>query len=431
MKVALKSLGCRLNEAELEHWANGFLAAGHHLTAAADNADLVVVNTCAVTREAEKKSRQLIRRSQRRNPQAKLVVSGCYASLQPGVIKQLPGVDLLVDNADKDSLVDKVARQLIRETMPATATEPGENALFARGRNRAFIKVQDGCRHKCTFCIVTVARGAERSRPVQDVVAEINRLHAEQVLEVILTGVHVGGYGHDLGTDLTALLSAVLKETTIPRIRLGSLEPWNIPDRFLTLFDNPRLMPHLHLPLQSGSDTVLKRMGRRCNRKEFARLAHTLREHVPNLNITTDIIAGFPGETGEEWQQTLDFCREIRFSHIHVFPYSPRPGTRAATLPEQVPAEIIKQRCRELHELGQHLKHAYLRQHLGQRLDVLVENDAGEINSQKVHFGYTPNYLRTAIHLSDPPPHPNTIITVQVSEYDEHSATLLGTEVRD
>ena len=431
MKVTLKSLGCRLNEAELEHWANGFLAAGHHLTAAVDDADLVVVNTCAVTREAEKKSRQLIRRSQRRNPQAKLVVSGCYASLQPDVIKQLPGVDLLVDNADKDSLVDKVTRQLAQETMPAIATEPGENALFARGRNRAFIKVQDGCRHKCTFCIVTVARGVERSRPVQEVVAEISSLHAEQVLEVILTGVHVGGYGHDLGTDLTALLSAVLEETAIPRIRLGSLEPWNIPDRFLTLFDNPRLMPHLHLPLQSGSDTVLRRMGRRCNRKEFARLANTLRENVPNLNITTDIIAGFPGETGEEWRQTLDFCREIGFPHIHVFPYSPRPGTRAATLPEQVPTEMIKQRCRELHELGQGLKHAYLRQHLGQRLDVLVENDVGEINGQKVYFGYTPNYLRAAIPLSDPTLRPNRIITVQTMDYDEHGTTLLGTEVRD
>ena len=430
MKVALKSLGCRLNEAELEHWANGFLAAGHQLTATVDDADLVVVNTCAVTREAEKKSRQLIRRSQRRNTQAKLVVSGCYASLQPGVIKQLPGVDLLVDNSGKDSLVDRVERDLAGATMPAIATEPGENALFARGRNRAFIKVQDGCRHKCTFCIVTVARGAERSRPVQDVVAEINRLHAEQVLEVILTGVHVGGYGHDLGTDLAALLSAVLSETAIPRIRLGSLEPWNIPDRFFSLFANPRLMPHLHLPLQSGSDTVLRRMGRRCNRREFARLAYTLREHAPNLNVTTDIIAGFPGETGEEWQQTLDFCRETGFSHIHVFPYSPRPGTRAATLPEQVPTGIIKQRCRELHELGQDLKHDYMRQHLGQRLDLLVENDVGEINGQKVRFGYTPNYLRTAIPL-DPALRPNRIITVQAGDYDRHSATLLGAEVKD
>ncbi len=427
MKVALKSLGCRLNEAELEHWAAGFQAQGHSLVGATDDADLLVINTCAVTREAAKKSRQLIRRTQRRNARAKLVVSGCYASLQPGATAQLPGVDLIVGNAEKDNLVDIVKRRLALDALPATATEPGENALFTRGRNRAFIKVQDGCRHQCTFCIVTVARGAERSRPLQEIVAEVNRMRSDGIMEVILTGVHVGGYGHDLGTDLPGLINAVLNETDIPRIRLGSLEPWNIPDNFVTLFDNPRFMPHLHLPLQSGSDSVLRRMGRRCKRAEFARLARTLRAHVPNLNITTDIIVGFPGETDGEWQQTLEFCRETGFSHIHVFPYSARTGTRAATLPGQVPPEVIKPRCRELHRLGQQLKHDYMRRHLGQRFEVLVESDIGELNGHPIRFGYSPNYLRTAIPVSGPAPYPNSIITVQAEGYDEGSATLTGT----
>ena len=336
MKVALKSLGCRLNEAELEHWASGFQADGHQLTSAADDADLVVVNTCAVTREAAKKSRQLIRRSRRRNANAKLVVSGCYSSLQPGVTEQLPGIDLVIDNSDKDRLVDIVKRRLALEAMPA-ATEPDETALFSRGRNRAFIKVQDGCRHKCTFCIVTVARGAERSRTIEEIVDEVNSLHSRRIQEAVLTGVHIGGYGRDLGTDLPALIKTVLAETDIPRLRLGSLEPWNIGDSFYELFDNPRFMPHLHLPMQSGSDSVLRRMGRRCKRSHFVKLAGKLRQQVPDLNITTDIIAGFPGETAGEWRQTMDFCRDVGFPHIHVFPYSARTGTRAALLPGQLP----------------------------------------------------------------------------------------------
>ena len=426
MKVALKSLGCRLNEAELEHWASGFQADGHQLTTSADNADLIVVNTCAVTCEAAKKSRQMIRRSRRRNADAKLVVSGCYASLQPDAVEQLPGVDLVIGNSDKDRLVDIVKQELAVEAMPATAAEPGETALFNRGRNRAFIKVQDGCRHKCTFCIVTVARGAERSRTISEIIDEINSLHSRQVREAVLTGVHIGGYGHDLGTDLAALIKTVLAETDIPRLRLGSLEPWNIDGSFFELFDNPRFMPHLHLPLQSGSDGVLQRMGRRCKRAGFAKLAQGLRRHVPSLNITTDIIAGFPGETGAEWRETLDFCRETGFSHIHVFPYSARAGTRAALLPGQLPPEVKKQRGRELHLLAARMKRDYMRQYLGRDVEVLVESDTGEINGQRVRFGYTPNYLRAAIPVSGASPRPNSIVAARAGKYDEQHATLVA-----
>ena len=426
MKVALKSLGCRLNEAERERWAAGFQADGHQLTTAADDADLVVVNTCAVTREAAKKSRQMIRRSRRRNTNAKLVVSGCYASLQPDAVEQLPGVDLVIGNSDKDRLVDIVKQRLAVEAMPATAAEPEETALFKRGRNRAFIKVQDGCRHKCTFCIVTVARGAERSRTTREIVDEINSLHSRQVREAILTGVHIGGYGHDLGTDLTALIKAILDRTDIPRLRLGSLEPWNIDANFFELFDNPRFMPHLHLPVQSGCDSVLQRMGRRCRSADFTRLAQDLGRHVPDLNITTDIIAGFPGETAAEWRRTLEFCRETGFSRIHVFPYSARAGTRAALLPEQLPPELKKQRCRELRDLAAQMEHDYKRRFTGRDLKVLVESDTGEINGRAVRFGYTPNYLRTALPVSGPFPRSNSIVEVRIGEYDERCATLVA-----
>lgn len=426
MKVALKSLGCRLNEAELEHWANGFQAAGHRLATTIDDADLVVVNTCAVTREAEKKSRQLIRRAQRRNATAKLVVSGCYASLQPGAVNELPGVDLVVPNSEKDRLVDAVMRELAAEAMPDTATEPGEAALFARGRNRAFIKVQDGCRHKCTFCIVTVARGTERSRGMKDVIREINGLCSRNILEVVLTGVHIGAYGHDLGMDLPSLIKTVLAETDIPRVRLGSLEPWNIDEDFFELFDNPRLMPHLHLPLQSGSDTVLRRMGRRCKTRGYMNLVRGARKYVPGISLTTDIIAGFPGETEFEWQQTLDFCRAVGFPHIHIFPYSPRAGTRAANLPGQIPVQVKKQRCRQLHLAAQQMKHAYMQRHTGQSFPVLVENDVGIIGEQPVRFGYSPNYLRIAIPCSGVYPVANSIMMAQVEDYDPETSTLMA-----
>ena len=396
------------------------------MTAAADDADLVVVNTCAVTREAAKKSRQLIRRSRRRNANARLVVSGCYSSLQPGVTEQLPGIDLVVDNADKDRLVDIVKQRLALEAMPVTATEPDETALFSRGRNRAFIKVQDGCRHQCTFCIVTVARGAERSRTPAEIVAEVNSLHGSGVREAVLTGVHIGGYGHDLGSDLPALIRAVLAETDIPRLRLGSLEPWNIGGGFPELFDNPRFMPHLHLPMQSGSDSVLQRMGRRCKRARFLELAARLRQQVPDLNISTDIIAGFPGETAGEWRQTIDFCREAGFPHVHVFPYSARAGTRAARLPGQLPPELKKQRCAELRGLAAQMKHAYRRRFTGRDAEVLVESDTGEVNGQAARFGYTPNYLRTALPVRGALPRPNSMVTVRIGDYDERSATLLA-----
>ncbi len=426
MQVALTSLGCRLNEAELEHWAAGFQADGHQLTDTVDNADLVVVNTCAVTREAAKKSRQLIRRSQRRNARAKLVVSGCYVSLGSDVGNELSGIDLIVQNSEKDRLVDIVKQRLAVDAMPGLATDPGEAALFARGRNRAFVKVQDGCRHKCTFCIVTVARGEERSRHIADIVAEINGLHAQQVREVILTGVHIGGYGNDLGTDLPALIKAILADTDVPRIRLGSVEPWNLDNNFFGLFEHPRFMPHLHLPLQSGSDTVLRRMGRRCKTADFASLVQTAKARVPDMNITTDIIAGFPGETDEEWQQTLGFCQVMGFSHIHVFPYSRRDGTRAVTLPGHLPTEIKKHRCRQLHSLAQQLKHDFMKRYTGCSFPVLVESATGVINTQEVRFGYSPNYLRVAIPAADATAQPNTIKTVHAERYDEASATLLA-----
>ncbi|MEM7293458.1 MAG: MiaB/RimO family radical SAM methylthiotransferase, partial [Pseudomonadota bacterium] len=295
MKIHLQATGCRLNEAEIENWADGFRQQNHQIARRGDNAELIVFNTCAVTQQAVRTSRQAIRRLQRETPNAKVVVSGCYASLQPEDAAEL-GVDLIVHNQDKDRLVEIANRELDLPTMPEAATLPAEASLFSRGRQRAFIKIQDGCRYRCTFCIVTVARGDERSREVKTIVEEITRLVENGVREAVLTGVHVGGYGSDIDSSLFELISTILRDTDLPRLRLASVEPWDLPDHFFSLFENPRLMPHMHLPLQSGTDSVLRRMSRRCKTADFRQLVEEARKDIVDFNVTTDIIVGFPGE---------------------------------------------------------------------------------------------------------------------------------------
>ena len=401
MQIHLKTLGCRLNEAELETWAQAFQAEGHAITRDISAAQLVVINSCAVTQDAARKSRQLIRRIHRENSHAKLVVSGCYATLNTAEAQALLGVDLVVSNKDKASLVEKALTELTFESMPEMATEPGEIALFTRGRQRAFVKVQDGCRYRCTFCIVTVARGDEVSRSLSDVIIEINALHAQGINEVILTGVHLGGYGSDNGENIVTLIQAILAQTDIPRLRLGSLEPWELNDEFFTLFENSRLMPHLHLPLQSGSDAVLRRMARRCKIDEYSKMLERLRIQIPLFNITTDIIVGFPNETEEEWNESVEFVKKCGFGHIHIFTYSPREGTKAETLPNPVPHEIKKQRSEQLHRLAEEMKHDFYQQNIGQTFSVLWEGQRDELENGSVRvFGYTPNYLRVACEIN-------------------------------
>ena len=398
MRIHLSALGCRLNEAELEQWAGAFSAAGDQISSTAEDADVMVLNTCAVTKEAVRKSRQRVQRLHRANPEAKLVVSGCYSSLEsPEALAEL-GIDLVVPNTNKENLVPLTRAQFQQPTMPQSATVPAETALFQRNRHRAFIKIQDGCRYRCTFCIVTVARGAERSRSIETLVNEVQSLSESGVHEVVLTGVHVGGYGSDLDTNLFTLVSALLNDTDIARIRFASVEPWDLSPEFFTLFNNPRVQPHMHLPLQSGSDTVLRRMARRCKTNDFRVLGETLREQVPDFNITTDIIVGFPGETEHEWQESIEFIDSMDFGHIHIFSYSEREGTKAASLPNSVPKPIRAQRSKELHTLAATQKQRVLNNMLAlaENQSPLVLWERGEElpSGQFKHWGYTPNYLK-------------------------------------
>ena len=391
MYINFQALGCRLNEAELETWANQFMQRGHQVTADAEEADVVVFNSCAVTAQADRKSRQQIARLQRRNPTASLVVTGCHASLNPQAVKSSLGVDLVVDNQDKEQLVEQ-ALQLVGEDGDSVSGVVVEspNALLVRGRHRGFVKIQDGCRYRCTYCIVTIARGDERSRSEADILEEINRLHQQGIQEVALTGVHVGGYGSDIDSSLLRLLQQILAHTDMPRIRLASVEPWDLESNFFELFENPRLLPHMHLPIQSGCDSVLRRMARRCKTAEFARLVEQARSAVPLFNVTTDLITGFPGETEDEWRQSMDFVASVGFGHMHIFPFSARAGTKAARLPEQLNGAIKKARSREMHALAAELKQRELARHIGSEVEVLWEQQINPDSAQWI--GYTPHY---------------------------------------
>lgn len=394
MKIHLKALGCRLNEAELEQWSRDFIGEGHLIVKHADEADVVVVNTCAVTTEATKKSRKLMNRMHRENPQSKVVVSGCYATLEEQKVAMRSGVDLVVNNTDKDQLPRKVMDAFADNTMPLNAMEPDQSSLFLRGKQRAFIKIQDGCRYRCTFCIVTVARGQERSRRLTEIIAEVNDLHQQGIQEIVLTGVHVGGYGSDIDSSLYDLVTTLLSDTDISRIRFASVEPWDLAKNFFALFENKRLMPHMHLPLQSGADSVLKRMSRRCKIGDFFNLLEQARAIIPDFNVTTDIIVGFPGETDKEWNMTMENVESIGFGHIHIFSYSPREGTKAAGLANPVEESVKKLRSKQLHLLADTLKQQFHEKHLNTTVDVLWEGQKTDENKRLIFTGYAPNFCK-------------------------------------
>lgn len=399
MKIHLDTIGCRLNQAEIEQMARQFRAEGHTLVAEAGGADLVVVNTCAVTTEAAADSRQKIRQAARAGA-GDIVVTGCWSSLQPAQAAELPGVRRVIPNDQKDQLVSTILglppavfdlEPLARQTLPGL-----------RQRTRAFIKVQDGCDNACTFCITTVARGAGRSRPIPEVLADVRAALNGGTQEVILTGVHLGSWGHDFGENLTSLLRAILADTDTPRLRLSSLEPWDLNEAFFSLWENPRLLPHLHLPLQSGSASVLKRMLRKTTPQSFHQLIQAARAAIPQVAITTDIIAGFPGETEAEFRETLDFAREMEFAGGHVFTYSSRPGTPAARMKNHLPGEVKKARSAKLRALFGELSAVYRQTFIGQTLPVLWESTS-ELDEWGWQMeGLTGNYLRVSAHAPSP-----------------------------
>jgi threonylcarbamoyladenosine tRNA methylthiotransferase MtaB len=430
MQVYLTSLGCRLNEAELQMWADEFSQQGLTVTSQKEDASLMVINTCAVTSEAARKSRQTIRKLHRKNPTSKLVVTGCYASLEKKEAQDLLGVDLIVSNSDKSKLPE-LAKELIEwKSMPLAATEPDESALFVRNRERAFIKIQDGCRYRCTYCIVTVARGEEISRTIEDLLDEIFRLENDGVKEIVLTGVHVGGYGSDLDTCLYDLVVAILEKTMIPRIRFASVEPWDLPENFFQLFKNKRLMPHMHLPIQSGSNAILKKMSRRCKSETFLALIKAARNVVPDFNVTTDIIVGFPGETDEDFELSKTIIEQAKFGHIHIFSYSNREGTKAARLPNQIDFPIKKNRSQSLHKIADKTKEKVMKEMIGKTQSILWEGQP-KITAEGMFrsFGHTENYHKIYSEYPQSNDLSNQVLACKIVAYDEELKVLKGTLV--
>jgi len=411
--IYLSTLGCRLNEAELAQWRRGFFSAGHRVVDCPEDADAVVVNSCAVTSSATRKSKRLIRKIHRTSPSAHLVVTGCFASLQPNMAAQMLGVDLVIDNQDKDQLVNRVLCHLDAGLSPTAGAEPHAVPMYRQCKTRAFVKVQDGCRNQCTFCIVTIARGQERSRTIDSIVSEVQSLNEAGYNEVVLTGVHLGGYGSDINSSLPELIQTLLSHTSIPRIRLGSLEPWDLSADFFTLWDNPRLCAHLHLPLQSGCDATLHRMARRCSTDEYEKLTSIARDTIPTLNITTDLIVGFPGESEDEFAQTHAFIQRIGFGHIHLFSYSPREGTPAYRMRGAVPKDITRDRSMTLRATADTMKQHRLLQEVGKIHRVLWERPT-QLLDRYIWKGYTANYLPTTTTTPRDVEINNQITTVQI-----------------
>ncbi|MCU0512822.1 MAG: tRNA (N(6)-L-threonylcarbamoyladenosine(37)-C(2))-methylthiotransferase MtaB [Anaerolineae bacterium] len=399
MKIHLRMLGCRLNQSEIDRMARQLEQQGHTLVNDAAQADEVIVNTCAVTADAVRSGRKLIRELHRQNDRAHISVTGCHAQLAPQEIAALPGVVRVVGNLEKDSLVAQITGQPVAEF----DLEPHERQPYpgAGARTRAFIKVQDGCDNACTFCVTTIARGAGRSRPANAVVQEINSLHQAGYQEAVLTGVHLGSYGHDLGDPdgLRRLVQRLLAETAIPRLRLSSLEPWDLAPAFFDLWQNPRLCPHLHLPLQSGCDDTLRRMRRHTRQHAFRALVQAARAAIPDVRLTSDVIVGFPGETDEEFARSEAFIHEMDFAGLHVFRYSSRPGTPAAKMRGHLPEATRQARSQRLLAHAAAQEERFAARYAGRALPVLWEHISGASEHGFLQGGYTHHYLRVqAVH---------------------------------
>ena len=396
MRVRLESVGCRLNIGEIEAMARTLAAAGHRIAGPGEPVELCILNTCTVTSIASKKSRQLIRQLRRAHPRAAVIVTGCDVELAPEAAREA-GVDLVIGNADKDRLLElAAAAELLHEPAP-DLDEPGLYLPGDRGRTRAFLKVQDGCDNRCTFCVTTIARGAGRSTAADELVREVRSLVRLGYREVVLSGVHLGSYGHDLGNrrGLHDLVARLLAETEVLRLRLSSLEPWDLDAGFFEVFGDRRLLPHLHLPLQSGCDETLKRMARRTSRREFSRLVDDARRAVPDLAVSTDVIVGFPGESDAEFSKSLAFVTQVGFSRLHIFRYSRREGTPAASMPNQVPGPVAQERSRRMHALGAELEKRFNSNLVGTVADVLWET-AEDLGDALRWSGLTPNYVRVS-----------------------------------
>ncbi|MEL7059135.1 MAG: tRNA (N(6)-L-threonylcarbamoyladenosine(37)-C(2))-methylthiotransferase MtaB [Acidobacteriota bacterium] len=393
MRVFFTNLGCKLNQAEVDRMARAFVAAGHRLAPALEAADLHVVNSCTVTHLAARDSRKIARRGARLRDEMRTVLTGCYATEAPEEAAALAGVDLVVPNAVKDELLERVHAAFPDVVPPAEEVGvPVPWVPLDVGHARALVKVEDGCNMRCAFCIIPSTRGRQRSRSVEDVVAEVRALERGGYAEVVVTGVQISEFAHG-GQRLYDLVRALLDQTDVPRLRLTSIAPWKFDRRLLELWRDPRLCRHVHMSLQSGSSATLRRMRRPYSAEAYAELAATLRAEIPGLALTTDVIVGFPGETRAEFDESLRFVERLRFARPHVFTYSDRPGTRATALPDKVSHAEKKARMAEMLAVAATSRRAFFAEQVGRELDVVWEErreGAGGVRWR----GTSGNYVR-------------------------------------
>jgi threonylcarbamoyladenosine tRNA methylthiotransferase MtaB len=417
-KVALHTLGCKLNFSETSTIGNRFLSKGFQIVDFKDNADIYVFNTCTVTENAERECRQLIRRVRRQNPQAFILVTGCYAQLRPEEIADIEGVDAVLGTSEKFNLFDILNDFEKKEPACVYVSPNGKlddfgpaHSTEADSRTRAYLKIQDGCDYKCSFCIIPKARGLSRSMDPDLVISDFRSLLGQGYKEIILTGVNVGDYGKQYHTDLYNLL---LRMVGIPgdfRIRISSIEPNLLSDNIINLTaQNAKICKHFHIPLQSGSPGILKMMKRRYNVEDYKNLIDKLNSCIPGIGIGVDVIAGFPGETETEFLETYVFLRDLEISYLHVFTYSERPDTIALDLPGKVEIFERKRRNKILRDLGNRKKNLFYNRNVGKKQAVLFEGE----NHEGIMKGFSSNYLRVSCEYD--PVMVNTLAEVKINK---------------
>ncbi len=400
-KVAITTLGCKVNQYEATAITEMVKTAGYQVVSFDEPADIYIINTCTVTHLGDRKSRQLIRRAVRTNPDALVVVTGCYAQIAPDEILAIPGVDVVVGTAEKHNMLDILAAgkkgQRLKAVQDIRQVQEFEEiaAVAYTERTRAFLKVQEGCNHFCAYCIIPYARGPLRSRCPENALAEAKNLVSRGFKEIVLTGIHTGAYGKDLAgnMNLARLLRDMAQIPGLARLRLSSVEPMDFHQDLLDVFaQGPPLCRHIHIPLQSGDDTVLQHMRRHYTTADFGHLVTDIRKRLPGVAITSDIIVGFPGETTEQFNNTLQFVQQLGFAGLHVFKYSPRQGTLAAEFPQQVAPEVKEERSKALMALGDKMAKEFAAQFVGTKQEVLAEEyfDQGK----GLYQGFTDNYLK-------------------------------------
>lgn len=395
MKVKAVTLGCKVNAYESEYILSSFKDRGYEITN--DIADIYIVNTCSVTNTSDAKSRKVINRLIRENPNSIIVVMGCMIEANKDM--EIPGVSLIIGNKDKNKVVDLVENYLkdkqTKKILYDNFDDTFEDMFITNmtSHTRAFVKIQDGCENFCSYCIIPYTRGKQRSKDPDLVIKEIETLVSNGYKEIVLTGIHTGHYGSDLQTTFPDLLKKIVKINGLERLRISSIEITELNDEFFEVLKaNPIIVSHLHIPLQAGSDTVLQAMNRKYLTNYFENKVKKIREIRPDISLTTDVIVGFPGETEEEFQETLKFISKIKFTKVHVFPYSRRKGTKADTMPNQIPENIKKERVKRLIDLSNKLEKEYLDLFLNKEVEVLIEEEYSDYS-----LGHTGNYLKVKV----------------------------------